>query len=139
LTNSPALRETSPHRVLLSCGHRQDVARWVFGVDDLLRPSGVLVRRAHTGPDTIRCIEEGGLGAAVVCADAARIDALSVLRIIRSIDLELPCWLVTKDTTRQTFQTALSLKVTSVITHPDRVGELTQALRKVLANRAMGN
>lgn len=102
----------------------------------MLEPSGVRVYRAHTGPDTIRRIEQGGLGAAVVCADDAPIDALPVLRIIRSIDLELPCWLVTKDTTRQTFQTALSLSVTSVITHPDRVGELARALQRVLEKRA---
>ena len=83
--------------------------------------------RAHTGPDTILRVEQGGLGAAVICADHARIDGLSVLRIIRSIDMELPCWLVTKDTTRQTLQTALSLRVTSVVTHPDRVSALTLA------------
>lgn len=123
----------------MSCGQQQDVAHWVCGVDDLLRPAGVVVCRAHTGPDTIRRIEQGGLGAAVVCADHARIDGLSLLRIIRSIDMDLPCWLVTKDTTRQTFETALSLRVTSVVTHPDRVSALTLALRKVLMDRTIGN
>ena len=139
MTISPSLRPARPRRVLLSYGRQQDVACWVCGVDDLLRPAGVLVCRAHTRPDTIRRIEQGGLGAAVVCADSAPIDGLPVLRIIRSIDVELPCWLVTKEMTRQTYQTALSLSVTSVITHPDRVGDLTLALRRVLVDRAMGN
>jgi CheY-like chemotaxis protein len=139
LTILPSLRPTPQHHLLLSYGRHQDVARWMCGVDELLKPSGVVVCRTHTGPDTIQRVEQGGLAAAVVCADHAQIDGLSLLRIIRSIDVELPCWLVTKTATRPTLQAALSLRVISVITHPDKVDTLTLALRKVLVNRAEGN
>ncbi len=59
---------------------------------------------------------------------------LSLLRVIRSIDDELPCWLVTPDPCRRTLQAASSLRVTGVMGYPIEVQELTLALRKLLVN-----
>ncbi len=139
MTNTPGSNPTRLREVLLSYSEQQDVARWLGCLEDALAPVGVVICRTHTADDTIRRVERGGLGAAVVCADDPLISGLSVLRVIRSIDTRLPCWLVTKDTTRQTFQTALSLSVTSVITHPSRVGVLTSGLRRVLVDTLIGN
>ena len=114
-------------------------SRWLGEVEEGLRPSGLVVCRAHSGPDTIRRVEQGGLGAAVLIADRTQIDGLSILRVIRSIDAELPCWLVTPEATRQLLEAALSLQVTSVLTQPVEVNRLTLALKKVLIDPARRN
>ena len=139
MTNTPSMHRLAGCEILLSYGRQQDVADWLGGVADALAPAGVVCCRAHTAGDTIRRVERGGLGAAVVCGDDPQIGGLSTMRVIRSIDTDLPCWWVTAAPTRQTLQVALSLSVTSVITHPDRVDALTLALRRVFVDRVSGN
>ena len=125
--------------MLLAYGRYGDEAEYLRRADELFRSSGLVACRVHTGPDTIRRVERGGLAAAVVCGDRGQIDGLSLLRIIRSIDEELPCWLVIRDATRQTLEAALALRVTSVLTHPVEVGELILALRRVLFGTVADN
>ena len=139
MTNSPSKDPAWNREVLFSHSLLRSRPRWLGEVEDGLRPSGFVVCRTHSGPDTIRRVEQGGLGAAVLIADGAQIDGLSILRIIRSIDAELPCWLVTTDTTRQLLEAALSLHVTSVMTQPVEVNRLTLALKRVLINPARRN
>ena len=79
-------------------------------------------------------VERGGWGGAVVIAGGRQSEGLSVLRAIRSIDRDLPCWLVTDDARRATLEAALALRVMSVFTHPVRVQDLTLALTKLLVN-----
>ena len=114
--------------------HRPEVdgPRWIQEVDDSLRPAGLTVFRARTGGETIRRVELGGLAAAVLITDRRWIDGLSLLSIIRSVDTELPCWLVTENPTRQTLQTALSLRVASVLAYPKAASELILGLRRFL-------
>ena len=139
MTNLPNVNLDSPRRVLVSHGLRAEGRRWLREVDDLFRPSGFVVCRAHSGPETIRRVEEGGLAGAVLIEDRPLIDGLSLLRIIRSIDLRLPCWLVTEHATRRTLEAALSLRVVSVMTPPVDVGEFTRAMRTHLSDPAQGN
>lgn len=108
---------------------------WLGDVEQALRPAGYAVCRTHSAPATIQRVELGGLAAAVLVADDRRINALSLLRIIRSIDDALPCWLVTDAPTRQTLQVALSLRAMSVMSNTLARRELSVALMKALPER----
>lgn len=134
MTNLPTMDSLAPRTVLLSHALPCEGPRWLRDVGDELRPSGFVFCRAHSGPDTIRRIEQGRLAAAILVEDRLQIDGLSLLRIIRSIDMKLPCWLVTEHATRRTLETALSLSVTGVMTQPIDVATLVQALRKLLSD-----
>src|SRR5262245_4348605 len=115
-------------RILLAFGEQGIGPRWLGGIDAAFEPNGMIVCSAHSGPETIRRIEEGGLSAAVVIEDQRAIDGLSLLRIIRSIDRVLPCWLLTEDTRRTTLETALALQVTSILTSTIGPSELAATL-----------
>ena len=115
-------------RILFAFGEQVVGSRWLGHIDAAFEPTGLIVCPARTGPETIRCVEEGGLSAAVVVEDQRAIDGLSLLRIIRSIDRVLPCWLLTEDTRRTTLETALALQVTSVLTSSIGPGELAATL-----------
>ena len=119
-------------RILLAFGEQGDAPAWVHAADEAFQPLGYLLFRTRTGPETIRRIEEGGLAAAVVVEDQGAIDGLSLLRIIRSIDRELPCWLLTHDMRRQTLESALALQVMSVFSREIEVAELVDAFRRRL-------
>jgi hypothetical protein len=107
---------------------------WVREVATVLGTQGLSVFAANTWPDTVQRLEHGGLAAAVLVADDPWLDPLSLLRIIRSIDDVLPCWLITPDCCRQTLQAAASLRVTGVMPYPVQVEELTLALGKLAVN-----
>ena len=98
----------------------------------MLRPRGLGLYRTSSGSETISRVERGGLAAVVLIADERRIHGLSLLSIIRSIDDDLPCCLVTSDIRRSTLQMALSLRATSVMTYPIAGGELSLVLQKLL-------
>jgi CheY-like chemotaxis protein len=115
-------------RILLAFGEQAIGPRWLGGIDAAFEPNGLIACPTHTGMETIRRVEEGGLSAAVVVEDQRTIDGLTLLRIIRSIDRALPCWLLTEDTRRSTLETALSLQVTSVLTASIRPSELADTL-----------
>ncbi|MFQ5462169.1 MAG: hypothetical protein ACE5E5_06025 [Phycisphaerae bacterium] len=121
-----------PRAILLAYGLCTESAGRILGVACSLESVRLTVCRTHTGKDTIARVEQGGLSAAVVCGDDVGMDGLSVLRIIRSIDDVLPCWLVTTRPSRQVLEAALALRVTSVITHPLDEEDLLGALRRVL-------
>lgn len=133
-----ALMQTPDYRargreVLFAHGLPPGDSRWFMEMDKLLRPRGLALYRTSSGSETIRRVERGGLVAAVLIADERRIHGISLLSIIRSIDDDLPCCLVTSDIRRSTLQAALSLRATSVMTHPIASGELSLALQKLLA------
>ena len=134
MTILPTLDSLAPHTVLLSHALPCEGPRWLREVGDELRPSGFVFCRAHSGPDTVRRVEQGRLAAAILVEDRLQIDGLSLLRIIRSIDMKLPCWLVTENATRRTLEIALSLSVAGVMTQPIDVTVLAQALRKLLSD-----
>lgn len=107
--------------------------RWYADIDEAFAPAGLLACRVHDRLAAVRQVEAGGLAGAVLVSDEHCIDGLSILRIIRSIDAELPCWLVAEGPTRWTLQEALALRVASVITPTIGADELTLALCKRLA------
>jgi len=139
VTNVPGIQLDSSREVLFSHDVLGRGTRWLFEIEDRLRPTGLVVSRADTGQETFRRVERGGLAAAVLIADAVGIDGLSILRVIRTIDQGLPCWLVTGDTTRRTLEAALSLGVTSVMSPPVEVERLTLSLKRTLIRPIRGN
>jgi len=121
--------------VLLAHGRGFEVPGWLGEVREVLRPLGLAFFRAYNGAEAIRRVERQDLAAAVLVADRTQIEPLSLMRIIRSIDGDLPCWLVAEDATQQTLKAAMALRVRSVMTHPSAVSEFTQSLKKVLSER----
>lgn len=119
-------------RILFAFGEQVVGPRWLGDVGAAFEPSGLVVCPVRSAPETIRCVEEGGLSAAVVVEDQRAIDGLSLLRIIRSIDCSLPCWLLTQDVRRTTLEAALALQVTSVLTATIDPGQLAATLFRQL-------
>lgn len=118
---------------LLLAHSRRDLGPpWIGEAGLALGSRGWRVHRTHTGTETIARVEEGGLAAAVLIADRCDIDGMSLVQIIRSIDTQLPCWLVTDAPTRQVLQQALTLKVTSVISRATELDNLVVALQHLL-------
>jgi DNA-binding NtrC family response regulator len=103
-------------RVLL--GHeRSGGASWESELLTRLDPTGVLVQHAFTTSDVVRVVETGTVHLALV-SDAPRIDGLSVLRMIRTIDGSLPCVLVAAGPDRRWLEQALALRADSVFSPP---------------------
>jgi len=131
-TSQYALQDRRGRQVLFAHGQPGDHSHWLIELDEMLKPRGLELYRTSSGPETIRRVERGGLAAAVLIADERQIRGLSLLSIIRSIDDNLPCCLVTTDIGRSSLQIALSLRATSVMTLPIEGGELSMALQKLL-------
>ncbi|MBI4717013.1 MAG: hypothetical protein HY763_04355 [Planctomycetes bacterium] len=108
-----------------------DGPAWARQISERLQPTGLVVSHVDSLAATVRRVERGGLSAAVLMADRTPFEGLSSLRVIRSIDCRLPCWFVTRETTRRTLEAALELR-TTVLSFPVEVSELTLALRRVL-------
>ena len=122
-------------RVLISHGERSVEGDWVGGIAGYLKPRHVNVYRAYTGPEAIGFVERGGIDAAILSTDLPRMDGLSVLRIIRSIDVGLPCVVVTADASKRTLQRALELQAYTVITQPVNLAALTRVMAGLFRKR----
>jgi len=96
------------------------------------RPSGYVALGTFCDPDAIRRVERGGLAAAVLFTEGTALEGFSLLRIIRSISADLPCWLVATDPTPHTLQAALALRVHSVMRHPVEAGVLSGTVTRGL-------
>ena len=101
-------------------------------MDEALRPCGLTLFRANTRAAALATVEKGGLAAAILIDDRPWIDGITLLRLIRSIDIVLPCWLVTAKATRRTLEAALNLSVCGVMETPANVIEFTRTLVKYL-------
>ena len=129
-------------RLLLAQGDEPVRPVWADEVDDFFHRAGVVICRARSGSEAVHQVERGGLSAAVLVEEGFEgcgIDILSLVRIIRSIDQLLPCWLVTRQTSRRTLEQALDLRVNSIIHYPTGMAELLAALRKVLSDPTQSN
>jgi DNA-binding response OmpR family regulator len=122
-------------QLLVSHGEEPDDSDWVGGLTSYLEPRRVGVHRAFTGQQTIGLVKRGGIDAAVLSCQLPRMDGLSVLRIIRSIDADLPCVMVTADASKRTLQRALELQAYTVLTRPVNLTALTRVLAGLFRNR----
>jgi len=120
-------------QVLLAMRDSTMVPSWVNEVHGRLRLAGLSVYRAYPGLDCIERLQRGGVAAAVLWAEADPGDGLGMLRMIRSVDLNLPCWLVLEDATPGTLRAAFALRARSVMTQPVDVGALSFSLTRTLA------
>lgn len=131
-TSQYALQGRRGLQVLFAHGQPGDHSHWLIELHEMLKPRGLELYPTSNSAETIRRVERGGLAAAVLIADERQIHGLSLLSIIRSIDDDLPCCLVTADIDRPSLQTALTLRATSVMTMPIECGELSMALQQLL-------
>ena len=118
-----------PKRLLISQADRAGEGEWISGLTEYLEPYPIEVRRAYTGQETIGLVEGGRIDAAILATELPRMDGLSVLRIIRSLNAELPCVMLTADASRRILQRALELGAYSVVTLPVDLA----SLRRVMA------
>lgn len=135
-------RVVRARRLLLAPAETTAEATWGHEIETFLTPTGVVVYRARSCDDAVRRIEEGGLSAAVLMQHQPApdgVDVFSLLRIIRSIDAVLPCWLVTRVMTRRSLERALDLRVQSMIQYPAGVEDLLAGLRKVFSDPSSEN
>ncbi|MCH8148821.1 MAG: response regulator [Planctomycetes bacterium] len=132
MTNLPNIDPSHTRTVLLS--HSQDgtASSWARGLDEALRPCGLTLFRVKTRAAALATVEKGGLAAAILIDDRPRVDGITLLRLIRSIDLVLPCWLVTAKATRRTLEAALNLSVCGVMETPTDAIEFTRTLATYL-------
>ncbi len=101
-------------------------------MDEAFRPCGLTLFRADPRAAALNTVEKGGLAGAILIDDRPRVDGLTLLRLIRSIDMILPCWLVTAKATRRTLEAALNLSVCGVMETPTDVIEFTRTLVRYL-------
>ncbi|MFQ5414685.1 MAG: hypothetical protein ACE5E6_09535 [Phycisphaerae bacterium] len=127
------LRQDGEREVLVSQRAALDACGWLSDMAGRLRAFDLVVTPARSSRETIERVESGGLAGAVLVGDPVEIDGLSLLRVVRSIDAELPCWLVAAYAGRHTIQTALALRATGVLAQPVDVSALSMALLSVLA------
>jgi DNA-binding NarL/FixJ family response regulator len=100
-----------------------------------LTPERVALRHAGSRKEAIELVEAGGVDLAVLWADAAGVHGLRTLEIIRSLTSELPCLLVTPDTSPLTLRRALELRAYSVLRHPVDSEVLAALLLSILRKR----
>jgi hypothetical protein len=132
VTNLPNYEPSLIRTVLVSYGQATPDPLWLHGLDDAFRPCRLSACRTHTRDSTLEMVERGGLSAAVLVDDRPRIDGLSVVRAIRSIDTALPCWLVIAHATRRILEVALELSVCGVMEPMADVTDLSSRLAKYL-------
>lgn len=124
--------EARPYGCLLASGSGDRLSPgWVDGLSGWLEPNGIAVHRASSGRQAIDIVERGQAQIAVVGMDLPRMDGLSVLRIIRSIDQRLPCVLVAGQPSGHVFQQALELEAYSVIAEPVDPGLLVDLVIRI--------
>jgi len=116
-------------RLLISHADRAVGGEWITGLTDYFQPYPIEVRRAFTGREAIGLVEHGGIDAAILSVELPQMDGLNVLRIIRSIDAELPCVMLTAEASKRILQRSLELGAYSVVTLPVDLA----ALKRVLA------
>jgi DNA-binding NtrC family response regulator len=120
-------------RVLL--GHeRSGIATWESELLARLGPSGVLVQHAYTAADVVRVVETETVHVALL-SDAPRIDGLSVLRMIRTIDGSLPCVLIAAEPDRRWLEQALALRANSVFSPPIDAELMCRLVTRLLRER----
>ena len=117
-----------PKRLLISQADRAGEGEWISGLTEYLEPYPIEVRRAYTGQETIGLVEGGRIDAAILATELPRMDGLSVLRIIRSLNAELPCVMLTADASRRILQRALELGAYSVVTLPVDLASLRRVM-----------
>jgi DNA-binding NtrC family response regulator len=122
-------------RACVLLGHeRTGAASWESELLTRLDPTGVAVRHAFTAADVVRVVETRTIHLALV-SDAPRIDGLSVLRMIRSIDTSLPCVLVANEPDRRWLERALALRAESVFSPPIDLELMCRLVTRLLRER----
>lgn len=141
MTIAPGMNQVSSRRVMLAQPGSSWDQQWLADVDAAFAPVGLVACRVYGRDQAAQCVQQGGLAAAVFWTERQWSDGLTLIRIVRSISRDLPCWLVGDDASRWALQEAFALRVTSVLARRVGPDELTSMLQRRLdrADENIGN
>lgn len=122
-------RTDRPRRLLIT----DPDADWCRHVGRVVEPEGVEPVISDSPEGTYDQVESGGLSAVILGGHWQRPDTLTVLRVIRSIDGELPAVLLTAHATRRVMEDALSLAAFSVLESPVDDRLLAEVVHRLLS------
>ena len=131
---SPIPARSPRARLLISQAARPGQDAWVDGITARLHGWRIAVERVYTGLEAVGLAERGGLDAAILAGDVPPWDGLSMLRVIRSFDTDLPC-VVVADPSKRTLQQTLALGAYSVIPQPVDVTALSRVMAGLFRKR----
>lgn len=120
---------TSGPRTLLITDRDRD---WCEHVGELAAPQGFQPRIAAGADAAIDLVERGGIDAAILGGRLERPDALTVLKVIRSINAGLPCVVVAQHMSRRVLEDALALAAFSVVQSPVDDQVLSEVVHRIL-------
>jgi DNA-binding NarL/FixJ family response regulator len=124
---------TEARWAVLMAGVRPDEpAPWVTDVDRLLARERVVLRQAADERQALGRLAAGDIDLALLCGTPLADDGLNLLEAVRMQYCDLPCLLVTGETSPRTLRRALHLRAASVIGEPVDPPVLADAVRRVL-------
>lgn len=108
-----------------------DPATWAADLDRVLAPQRIEVRQVSGAQQAVRTLVDELIDLAVL-ASLAGCDGLHLLEVIRSIRRDVPCVLLTTDTSAGTLRRAMALDAHSVVHAPANVLAFTDLLVRLL-------
>lgn len=124
---------THSRRVILA--HRgAGAAGWITDLGVLIESRGLDLCRLDDGRQAIRSLQQAP-AAALILSEQGGGDELACWRIIRELRANLPCVYVARRATQRFLEQALSLSVTSVLTHPVESVILAGVMKSIFDGR----
>ena len=115
---------------LVLTGEAED---WMPALGRIVGPRWLHARRVRNGRELLEVVRTGEADAAVLDDGSDwDVDILSLLRMIRQLDQELPVVIVTDHTDRQWLEDALRLAAYSVVVKPLELEELLRQIHGIM-------
>lgn len=118
-------------RVMFAQADALNPATWAADLDRVLAPRRIELRQVSGASEAIRTLLDELVDLAVL-ASLAGCDGLHLLEVIRSIRRDVPCVLLTTDTSAGTLRRAMALDAHSVVHAPANVLAFTDLLVRLL-------
>ncbi len=131
---TPAFNRPATSRNVVLAHREPGPIRWIADLGDLLEAHGVGLCRLDSGRDAVRMLGESD-AEAVILSERNDNEALSCWRMIRQVHADLPCVFLARQASQWLLAEALSLRVTSVLTHPVESEILTGVMRNIVDRR----
>jgi len=108
---------------------------WTREMTRLLADERVAFCRAAGTEQTVSRIASGAVDLAVLCGERSGSNGLKTLEVVRSRFVDLPCVLVTPETSSLTLRRAMALRAESVVPHPVDAAVLADVMMRILRKR----
>lgn len=125
-------------RVMFAQADALDPATWATDLDRVLTPQRIELRQVSGASEAIRTLVDELIDLAVL-ASLAGGAGLQLLEVIRSIRRDVPCVLLTTDTSAETLRRAMALDAYSVVHAPANAVTLTDLLVRILQKQVSTN